>query len=172
NTVRAGQGFGVYLDRVEAGRIEQNEVTNNCSGAIMIREAGNAQVERNQLFQNGHGIVVMQGSRAHPNAIIDNLVADQIGDGAVLIGESATVVANRVLHNRHTGLHVSSIVDDHGQLQTGRLFLDRNVVTGNGRDEDHDAYRAAADAMPAATAADCGWRRGLVTLLASTGEPR
>ena len=174
NTIRAGFGFGVYLQRAEAGRIEGNDIARNCAGGIMVRDATNAQVERNQIYQNGHGIVVMEGAAATPNAIVDNLVADDFGDGVVLIGATAVVAGNHVLRNRQAGIRFSSLHDGRGRENPGKLFLDRNTVTGNGRDEEHDVFRLQSDERPEALASaeDCGWRQGLVGLIASPGASR
>jgi nitrous oxidase accessory protein NosD len=173
NTFRTGRGFGIYLERIGAARVEHNVIANNCAGGIMAREVSNVQLERNHLYQNGHGIVMMEGSALTPNSIRDNLVADDEGDGIVLIGAAVQVVGNRVLYNRRTGLHVSAITDSRGGTKPGRLFVERNVLTGNGRDEDHDVYRP--DTARTATRGgqvDCDWRRNATALVALREAPQ
>jgi nitrous oxidase accessory protein NosD len=170
NRMRGALGFGVYLERSAASRIERNEIANNCAGGIMVREATNAQLERNQLFQNGHGIVILQGSTARPNEVVDNLIADHVGDGVAMIGAAAVISGNRILRNRHVGLHMSSLTDTDGRKGPDHVLLAKNVLDGNGRDEEHDVF--AAESAAAATGAqprDCSWRHGVVGLVALTG---
>jgi parallel beta-helix repeat protein len=171
NTIRGGVGFGVYLERSDSGRIEQNEIANNCSGGIMVRDVSNAHIENNQIYQNGHGIVLMEGSALKPTAIINNLIADHFADGLLLIGSAAVVTGNRILRNRHTGLHFSALLDKGGRAQSGQPLMDRNVVTGNGRDEGYDTYRAEPPSGRAPIS-DCAWRLGPVEPIASGGEPQ
>jgi Right handed beta helix region len=172
NRMRSGLGFGLYLQHVEAARVERNEIAYNCAGGIMVRAGTNAQVERNEIYQNGHGIVVMEGEAAMPNSLIENLVADDIGDGLVLIGAMAIVSGNRVLRNRQVGIHFSTLQEENGRPNTGRVLLERNVVAGNGRDEEHDIYRPSSEPAAATAVAGCGWRQGVAGLVASAGAAR
>ena len=160
NKIRAGRGFGVLLDRLPSGMVYRNEIAHNCSGGIMLRSARNTQVISNELYQNGFGIVVMEGAAASPNTVVNNLIADHAADGLLLIGSSPMVRRNRLLQNAHSGLRLASLVLANGEDKGAHPLLDGNVLLGNGRDEPYrDQYVGAAGGpVPEGTATDCAWR--------------
>lgn len=164
NQIQAGRGFGIYAERLESGYISRNEMARNCNGGMLLRDVGNTQVVSNELYQNGYGVVVMEGPLATPNNVANNLIADQVADGLVLIGASPIVSRNQVVRNRKAGFRFSSLRVDSGTMRTPAPFLADNVVRDNGEDEtQHDEYVAATAEVPSASA-DCAWRLGTPSL--------
>ncbi|MGH9329142.1 MAG: right-handed parallel beta-helix repeat-containing protein, partial [Vicinamibacterales bacterium] len=160
NTIRGGRRFGVYAERLSSGVITGNEIARNCAGGLMVRNVRNTEVLTNQLYQNGFGIVLMEGGSISPNTVAGNLITDHVEDGLVLIASSPLVRRNRLLRNRRAGLRLSSLVAASGETQTPQPLLSENVLSGNGYDDPlRDQYVNVSP--PAATAAaDCGWRLG------------
>jgi hypothetical protein len=160
NRMRAGWGFGISAERLQSARIERNEIARHCDGAVMLREVGNAEVISNELYQNGYGVVLMAGAVVRPSTVAENLIADHVLDGVVMIGSSPIVRRNRVLRNRQAGLRLSALRIASGETVVPMPLLDGNVVIDNGRDEpERDAYEPAASTREAA-AVDCAWRVG------------
>jgi hypothetical protein len=162
NRIRGGHGFGIYAERLFSGFVSGNEITRNCAGGILMRRVNNTRVVANQIYQNGYGTVMMQGSAQSPNTVADNLIIDHVGDGIVLIAASPIVTRNRVLRNHLAGLRLSTMDVGSGTAPTPAPLLTGNVFQGNGRDEpQRDKYNAKVE--PTATSqalADCGWRIG------------
>ena len=160
NQMQAGKGFGIYAEHLESGQISGNEIARNCSSGILLRDAGNTRVISNEVYQNAYGIVMMEGPSISPNLVADNLIADQVGDGLMLIGASPIVSRNQVLRNRQAGLRLSSLTLESGRTRTPSPLLEDNVVRDNGSDEtERDQYQSGAS-DDQAPASDCRWRTG------------
>jgi hypothetical protein len=123
----------------------------------------------NNLYQNGYGVVLMEGSALSPNTVADNLIADQMGDGILLIGSSPIVSGNSVLRNHHAGLRLSSLRLGSGATRLPTPLLTNNVVRENGVDEpQRNQYVRETPATPSG-AADCSWRLGASSIDAVQG---
>jgi len=159
NRIRAGRGFAILLDRVSSSIVYRNEIANNCSGGVLVRDARNTEVLSNELYKNGFGIVVLEGPKVSPNTVADNLVADHAGDGLLLIGTSPMVRRNRLLQNAHAGVRLASLTRDDGEYRNADPLLEGNILHGNGRDEPYrDHYVADGSPTPDAAPTDCPWR--------------
>jgi hypothetical protein len=169
NRIRGGRGFGVFAERLSSALVSGNEIARNCSGGMLLRRVSNTRVISNQIYQNGYGMVMMQGVSESPNTVADNLIADHIGDGIVLIGASPVVSRNRVLLNHLAGLRLSALPEASGRAVIPTPLLTANVFQGNGRDEpQHDEYDARVRGSVAGQPlADCGWRRGTSAVYAA-----
>ncbi len=164
NQIRSGKGFGIYAERLESGYITRNEIARQCSGGVLLRDASNTRVTSNQLYQNAYGVVVMEGPGVSPNYVADNLIADQIGDGLLLVGASPIVSRNQLLRNRQAGLRLSTLTTEGGKARAPSPLLEDNLVRGNGSDETtRDDYDSGTNDGPAAPS-DCDWRRGAVSI--------
>ena len=160
NRIQSGRGFGIYAERLQSGHISGNEIARNCSGGMMLRDVGNTEVLANEVYQNGYGLVVMEGPLVSPNNVTNNLIADQIGDGLLLIGASPIVSRNQILRNRKAGLRFSSLRGQSGSTRTSRPLLTDNIVRQNGRDDTQVDQFANDPPAASAQASDCSWRLG------------
>jgi Right handed beta helix region len=166
NQILAGHGFGIYAERLQSGYISRNEIARNCNGGMLSRDSGNTQVIANDVYRNGYGVVLMEGLALSPNTVANNLIADHIGDGILLIGSSPIVTGNRVLRNRLSGFRLSSLTLGSEATRVPAPLLAENVVQDNGLDElQRDRYVSDAPTTPAA-AADCTWRLGATSIQA------
>jgi nitrous oxidase accessory protein NosD len=161
NQILAGHGFGIYSEQLQSGYIFRNEIARNCNGGMLLRDIANTQVIANDLYQNGYGVVLMEGQASRPNTVSNNLIADHIADGLLLIGSSPIVSGNRVLRNRQAGLRLSSLRLGSGAMRIPTPLLTGNVVRDNGLDEPQsDRYVPDTPATPPSAAAECTWRLG------------
>jgi hypothetical protein len=172
NQIHQGKGFGIYAERLQSGYITGNEIARNCNGGMLLRDVSNTRVMSNQLYQNGYGAVLMEGPLVSPNYVADNLIADQIGDGLMLIGASPIVSRNQLLRNRKAGVRLSSLRLPSGSLREPTPLLTENVVRDNGfNDPERDLFVVGEGAV-ATTGADCSWRLGTVSLPARITQAR
>jgi nitrous oxidase accessory protein NosD len=170
NHIRSGHGFGVMLDRAASSVVYRNEIAHNCSGGVMVREGRNTEVVSNDLYRNGFGIVMFEGPKISPNTVADNLVADHVGDGLVLIASSPLVRRNRLFKNAHAGVRLAALVRRDGEYRDADPLLEGNILRGNGRDEPfRDDYIADSDAIKTA-ATECPWR--VAAVKTSAGGPQ
>lgn len=161
NRIFAGHGFGIHSEELQSGTILQNEIARNCNGGILLRDSANTQVLGNDLYQNGYGIVLMEGQALRPNTVANNLIADDLADGLLLIGSSPIVRGNRVLRNRHAGLRMSSLRLGSGPARIPTPFMAENLVQGNGVDDvQRDRYVPGTQGTSLPAAPECVWRLG------------
>jgi nitrous oxidase accessory protein NosD len=168
NQIRSGRGFGILLDQVSSSMVARNEIAHNCSGGVMVRNARNTEVMSNQLYQNGLGIVVLEGPKVSPNTVSDNLVADHASDGLLLIASSPMVRHNRLLQNAHSGLRLAWLARKDGPLEATPL-LEGNVLKGNGRDEPYRDEYVQKDGTFNSPSSDCAWRLAAARLPVAEG---
>ena len=169
NRIRGGRGFGIYAEGVPSGFMSGNEIARNCSGGILLRHVGNTRVIGNQIYQNGYGLVIMQSPAQSPNTVADNLIADHMGDGIVLIAASPILSRNRLLQNRLAGLRLSSMIAGRATDLAAAPLLTANIFQGNGHDDpQHDEYDPNTGATaPSQGLADCPWRLGTSVVYAT-----
>jgi hypothetical protein len=157
NQILAGLGFGIYAERLQSGSISRNEIAHNCNGGILLRDVGNTEVVANDVYRNGYGVVLMEGSALGPNTVVNNTIADDIGDGILLIGSSPIVSHNRVLGNRRSWLRLSSLGLPSGETLMPTPLLTENIARNNGSNEtERDQY--AGETSTVSAAEDCSWR--------------
>lgn len=159
NRVRAGRRFGVEVLALSSGLIASNEIDHNCAGGVLVRASRNTQIISNRIYANGSGIVIVSGEPANPSRVTDNLVARHQLDGLHLIGASPLVERNQVLQNRRAGLRISTLNAGGRLALMSNPRLAFNRVSGNGTDEQTDAYDpgpSGAEVPPT----DCAWRIG------------
>jgi hypothetical protein len=160
NRMRSGRNFGIYIERVDHGVVEDNELDHNCSGGVMVRNSRDTQVSFNRVYVNGYGIVLVHGTEVAPNTVTDNLVARHAEDGVYVIGGSPVIRRNRLLENRKSGLHVSSLTSSRGVIVADPL-LEANVLSGNAGDAvQRDEFVLPAREISPAEPTDCAWRLG------------
>ena len=172
NQIRQGKGFGIYAEHLQSGYITDNEIARNCNGGMLLRDVSNTRVMSNQLYQNGYGAVLMEGPLVSPNYVADNLIADQIGDGLVLIGASPIVSRNQLLRNRKAGVRLSSLKLPSGTTREPTPLLTENVARDNGFDEPERDQFVSGEGSVAAAGADCSWRLGAAMVPARTAQAR
>lgn len=158
NRIRAGRGFGIFAQSLQSGYISRNEIARNCNGAMLLRDVSNTQVISNELYQNGYGVVLMEGPARSPNYIANNLIADHIGDGLFLIGASPIISRNQVLRNRQAGIRLSTYTES-GSARTPTPLLTDNLVRDNGSDEKRDEFESPTK-LVSSPPTDCSWRGG------------
>jgi parallel beta helix pectate lyase-like protein len=159
NQIRSGRGFAILLDQSSSAIVSRNEIAHNCSGGVMVRNARNTEIVSNELYQNGLGIVVLEGQKVSPNTVSDNLITDHASDGLLLIASSPMVRHNRLLQNMHSGLRLAWLARDNGPPTEANPLLEGNVLRGNGRDEPYrDEYVQKKGNSLDVPASDCAWR--------------
>lgn len=161
NRIFAGHGFGIHSEQLHSGSILRNEIARNCNGGMLLRDAANTEVAGNNVYQNGYGLVLMEGQALRPNTVANNLIADHVADGLLFIGSSPIVSGNRVLRNRHAGLRLSSLGTGAGPALAAAPLLTGNVVQGNGLDEpQRDRYVPGTAETSPPEVTECVWRLG------------
>jgi Right handed beta helix region len=167
NRIHGGRGFGIYAERLSSGLVSGNEISHNCAGGLLLRQVSNTRVISNQVYQNGYGLVMMQGVFQSPNTVADNLFLDHVGDGIVLIAASPILNGNRIMKNHLAGLRLSSMGVARATVVPAPLLTD-NLIQGNGHDElQRDEYDAGARGTATGQPlTDCVWRTGSTALAA------
>ena len=161
NRIFGGHGFGIHSEQLHSGTILRNEIAHNCNGGMLLRDTANTEVTDNDLYQNGYGVVLMEGQALRPNTVANNLIADHVADGLVFIGSSPIVSGNRVLRNRHAGLRLSSLANGSRPARAAAPLLTGNVVQDNGVDEpQRDRYAPGTAETSSPAVSECVWRLG------------
>jgi hypothetical protein len=113
----------------------------------------------------------MEGPLRSPNLVQNNLIADQFGDGVLLIGASPLIRNNQVLRNRKAGFRFSSVRGSSGETRTPAPLVEGNVVRDNGSDEAERDYYTSPAGLPGSATVDCAWRHDAAQIEPASGTP-
>lgn len=131
NRLQGSARFGVLANAADGAHIEGNELDHNVGVGILLREGRAVSVERNNVYENGYGIVVVFGDRGRPVVVSENLVMSHRHDGLFVVGGSPVLRSNRVTGNRGAGLRVLDYVPLRGPRLAADPLLQANVLQDN-----------------------------------------
>ncbi|MGH8725031.1 MAG: right-handed parallel beta-helix repeat-containing protein, partial [Burkholderiales bacterium] len=131
NRVTRGAGMGVVADATRGAVIEDNEIDNNGTLAILVRSSAGALVRKNRIYDNPYGIAFVLGERTAPDLAVENVVLRQRFDGIAVIGSSPILRHNQMRNSRQAALRILDFVPLKGPRVAAAPYLEGNSATGN-----------------------------------------
>jgi parallel beta-helix repeat protein len=133
NRVTGGESFGFLGNETDGAVVEDNEIDGNLIG-MLLRQAKNTTVQRNRVYQNSFGIVVVFGPASGALVVAENMVLDQHEDAVYVIGASPLLQDNRIVGNRGVAVRSLDFVPRSGPRITALPVLRGNVLERNRTD--------------------------------------
>ena len=131
NNRLVGGATGIVVDSSSAAVVEGNEIGRQTSVGLLVRSSRRSVVQRNRLYSNAYGIVVVFGDRSDPDFIRDNLVTSSGFDGIYLVGSSPLLRGNQVLQSRAAAARVLDYVPLTGARLTAEPRFEENTFRMN-----------------------------------------
>jgi CSLREA domain-containing protein len=124
---KLGNGTGIFNELSNIGTIQNNTISGNTNGGIVVQYSDNLTIDSNTIgesFPNGKGIDVFCGGYI---LIEDNTVSNNTVEGVILQGhQNGSIEFNTISGNGTTGLRF-----DFGTCYGGMNFSYGNTITGN-----------------------------------------
>lgn len=131
NRVTGGAGMGIVADATRSAVIEDNEIDNNGTLAILVRSSAGALVRKNRVYDNPYGVAFVLGKRATPDLAAENVVLRHRFDGITVIGSSPILRHNQMRNSRQAALRILDFVPLKGPRVAAVPYLEGNSATGN-----------------------------------------
>ena len=127
NQIRGGTTMGIVAENAGEAMIDDNELEQFATYAIMVRASANALVRGNRIHNCGYGMALVLGDPRKPSAVVGNSIIEPKADGIDIIGDSPILRHNQVLRPHGFALHVVDYQQPGGgENATARPFLEGN----------------------------------------------
>lgn len=134
NRIVDSTGIGMHLAAVSGSMVYRNEVGRNAAVGMLIVDANGLQVDSNEIYGNGYGIVTV-GRQPVTAALRNNTLSSQTIDGLIAIGDTPTIDGNHALHNAQAGIRILDLLLPDSALIPSTPRYRNNVLSDNGNDE-------------------------------------
>ncbi|MEQ8207827.1 MAG: right-handed parallel beta-helix repeat-containing protein [Woeseia sp.] len=134
NRIVDSSGIGMHLAALTSSMVYQNEVGRNAAVGMLIVDANGLQVDSNEIYGNGYGIVTV-GRQPVTAALRNNTLSSQIIDGLIAIGDTPTIDGNHALRNGQAGIRILDLLMPDSVLIPSTPRHMNNVLSDNGNDE-------------------------------------
>jgi hypothetical protein len=126
NQIRGGTTMGIVAENAGEAVIDDNELEQFATYAIMVRGSANALVRANRIHNCGYGIALVLGDPRKPSTVIGNTIIEPRFNGIDVIGDSPILRHNQVLRPHAFALHVTDYQQPGGANVAARPFLEGN----------------------------------------------
>ena len=126
NHIRGGATMGIVAENAGEVVIDDNELEQFQTYAIMVRGSANALVRANRIHNCGYGMALVLGDPRQPSTVIGNTIIEPRVDGIDIIGDSPILRHNQVLRPHTLALHVADYHPPGGENIAARPFLEGN----------------------------------------------
>jgi Right handed beta helix region/Periplasmic copper-binding protein (NosD) len=134
NRITDSHGIGMHLSDLSNSYIVNNEVGRNQQVGMLIVDAKGVQVDSNEIYENGYGIVTV-GRETITAALRNNTLSNQTIDGLISIGDTPTIDSNHALQNRQAGIRIMDLLLPDQRLVPSSPRYVNNTLTDNGDDD-------------------------------------
>ncbi len=134
NRIIDSSGIGMHLADLSNSYVVRNEVGRNQLAGMLIIDAKGLQVDSNEIYENGYGIITV-GREPITAALSNNTLTNQTIDGLISIGDTPTIDGNHALHNRQAGIRILDLLLPDRDLIRSSPRHSNNVLTDNGDNE-------------------------------------
>ena len=126
NQIRGGTTMGIVAENAGETVIDDNELEQFATYAIMVRGSANALVRNNRIHNCGSGIALVLGDQRKPSTVVGNTIIEPKFNGIDIIGDSPILRHNQVLRPHAFALHVMDYQQPGGANVQSRPFLEGN----------------------------------------------
>ena len=126
NRIRGGTTMGIVAENAGEAVIDDNELEQFPTYAIMVRGSANALVRANRIHNCGYGMAFVLGDPRKPSTVIGNTIIEPKFNGIDIIGDSPILRHNQVLRPHAFALHVLDYQQPGGETVKARPFLEGN----------------------------------------------
>ncbi len=126
NQIRGGTAMGIIAENAGEAVIDDNELEQFATYAIMVRSSANALVRANRIHNCGYGMAFVLGDPRKPSTVVGNTIIEPKFNGIDIIGDSPILRHNQVLRPHAFALHVMDYQQPGGENVVARPFLEGN----------------------------------------------